>query len=161
MFSYDLSCSSLPLLPLFSLPPSLSFLSFVFSPLPPLVHISPFLPTLSLMHSSFFPLSTAPPPTPAHFSLPHLQKELGDRLLPCFKSTSGIPFSDVNLLTGHAHAPEWGPDSSVSEVSTIQMEFRDLTQLTNDHKYQVMPYMVNLRCKTSILCCSPRCLCLF
>ena len=55
----------------------------------------------------------------------HLQKELGDRLLPCFKSTSGIPFSDVNLLTGHAHAPEWGPDSFVSEVGTIQMEFRE------------------------------------
>ena len=68
----------------------------------------------------------------------HLQKELGDRLLPCFESSSGIPFSDVNLLTGNAHAPEWGPDSSVSEVSTIQIEFRDLTQLTGDRKYQVL-----------------------
>ena len=154
---------------------ALLFLSFHFSPslLP-----SPFFPSFSplslpsstfLLSSPLSPLCILPsflsqlllPPPPAHFSLPHLQKELGDRLLPCFKSTSGIPFSDVNLLTGHAHAPEWGPDSSVSEVSTIQMEFRDLTQLTNDHKYQVMPYMVNLRCKTSILCCSPRCLCLF
>ena len=82
-------------------------------------------PSLSLSHPS------------SSTSFIHLQKELGDRLLPCFKSTSGIPFSDVNLLTGHAHAPEWGPDSFVSEVGTIQMEFRDLTQLTNDHKYQV------------------------
>ena len=38
---------------------------------------------------------------------------------------------------GHAYAPEWGPDSFVSEVGTIQMELRDLTQLTDDHKYQV------------------------
>ena len=65
------------------------------------------------------------------------QKELGDRLLPCFKSSSKIPFSDVNLKTGHSHAPEWGPDSSVSEVSTIQLEFRDLSMLTGDRKYQV------------------------
>ena len=65
------------------------------------------------------------------------QKELGDRLLPCFGSDSKIPFLDVNLKTGHSHAPEWGPDSSVSEVSTIQMEFRDLTMLTGDKKYQV------------------------
>ena len=65
------------------------------------------------------------------------QKELGDMLLPCFKSPSGIPFSDINLKTGHSHAPAWGPDSSVSEVSTIQLEFRDLSKLTSDLKYQV------------------------
>ena len=67
----------------------------------------------------------------------NFQKELGDRLLPCFESPSKIPFSDVNLKTGHSHAPEWGPDSSVSEVSTIQLEFRDLSMLTGDEKYQV------------------------
>ena len=48
-----------------------------------------------------------------------------------------IPFSDVNLKTGHSHAPEWGPDSSVSEVSTIQLEFRDLSMLTGDRIYKV------------------------
>ena len=65
---------------------------------------------------------------------------MGDRLLPCFSSESQIPFSDVNLYTGHAHAPEWGPDSSVSEVSTIQLEFRDLTMITGSKKYQVRVY---------------------
>ena len=69
---------------------------------------------------------------------PFPQKELGDRLLPCFKSPSKIPFSDINLKTGHSHAPEWGPDSSVSEISTIQLEFRDLSMLTGDKKYQVL-----------------------
>ena len=76
-----------------------------------------------------------------HFlSLSHSQKELGDRLLPCFKSPSKVPFSDVNLKSGHSHAPEWGPDSSVSEVSTIQLEFRDLSMLTGDSRYQVWEY---------------------
>ena len=66
-----------------------------------------------------------------------VQKELGDRLLPCFATKSKIPFSDINLYTGRAHAPKWGPDSSVSEVSTIQLEFRDLSMLTKDNKYKV------------------------
>lgn len=70
-----------------------------------------------------------------------MQEELGDRLLPCFYTESKIPFSDVNLYTGHAHAPEWGPDSSVSEVSTIQLEFRDLTRVTGNPKYQVFFFM--------------------
>ncbi|XP_062608180.1 endoplasmic reticulum mannosyl-oligosaccharide 1,2-alpha-mannosidase-like isoform X1 [Saccostrea cucullata] len=63
-------------------------------------------------------------------------KELGDRLLPCFKSPSNVPFSDVNLRTGHAHAPRWGPDSSTSEVTTIQLEFRDLSRITKDNRYE-------------------------
>ena len=67
-----------------------------------------------------------------------VQKELGDRLLPCFKSPSKVPFSDINLKSGNSHAPEWGPDSSVSEISTIQLEFRDLSMLTGDTKYQVL-----------------------
>ena len=66
-----------------------------------------------------------------------LQIELGDRLLPAFKSGSPVPYSDVNLKTGSAHAPRWGPDSSTSEVTTIQLEFRDLSRLTGDPKYAV------------------------
>ena len=65
------------------------------------------------------------------------QKELGDRLLPCFMSPSKIPFSYINLKTGHSHTSECGPDSSVCEVSTIQLEFRDLSMLTGDRTYQV------------------------
>lgn len=62
--------------------------------------------------------------------------DLGDRLLPAFHSRSNIPYSDVNLLTRTAHPPRWGPDSSVSEVTTIQLEFRDLTYTTGDAKYK-------------------------
>ncbi|KAL9989213.1 hypothetical protein ACROYT_G003737 [Oculina patagonica] len=62
--------------------------------------------------------------------------DLGDRLLPAFYTRSNIPYSDVNLLTHAAHPPRWGPDSSVSEVTTIQLEFRDLSYTTRDAKYK-------------------------
>lgn len=62
--------------------------------------------------------------------------DLGERLLPAFKSASSIPYSDVNLLTHFAHAPRWGPDSSVSEVTTIQLEFKDLSYITGNSKYK-------------------------
>nr|KAG5712455.1 hypothetical protein BaRGS_011429 [Batillaria attramentaria] len=70
--------------------------------------------------------------------------ELGDRLLPCFNSQSKVPFSDVNLLSGKAHAPRWGPDSSTSEVTTIQLEFRDLSKITGDQKYADMVHAVSM-----------------
>ena len=34
-------------------------------------------------------------------------RELGDRLMPAFKSASGVPFSDVNLKSGSAHKPTY------------------------------------------------------
>lgn len=78
--------------------------------------------------------------TAYHFTDDHIfldkAKQLGDCLLPAFHSQSGVPFSDVNLRTGDAHPPRWGSDSSVSEVTTLQLEFRDLTHITGDVKYQ-------------------------
>lgn len=68
-----------------------------------------------------------------------LQKDLGERLLPAFKSASPVPYSDVNLQTHMAHSPPWGPDSSTSEVTTIQLEFRYLSQLTGDDRFKVSP----------------------
>lgn len=62
--------------------------------------------------------------------------ELGNRMLPCFDSPSSIPYSDVNLLNMKAHAPKWSPDSSTSEVTTIQLEFRDLSRVSNDPSYE-------------------------
>jgi hypothetical protein len=64
--------------------------------------------------------------------------DLADRLLPSFDSESGVPYSDVNLFTRKAHAPKWSPDSSTSEVTTIQLEFRDLSRVTGNLKYEVM-----------------------
>ncbi|XP_075148720.1 alpha-Mannosidase class I b [Haematobia irritans] len=69
--------------------------------------------------------------------------ELGNRLLPCFLSPSGIPYSDVNLAALSAHAPKWSPDSSTSEVTTLQLEFRDLSRLTNVSLYESIAHRVN------------------
>lgn len=64
-------------------------------------------------------------------------KDLGERLLPCFtRSPSAIPYSDVNLASHNAHSPRWGPDSSTSEVTTLQLEFRDLSRITDDPKFE-------------------------
>ncbi len=57
-------------------------------------------------------------------------------MLHSFSSTSNIPYSDINLYSLKAHAPRWGPDSSVSEVTTLQLEFKELTQLTGFTKYK-------------------------
>ncbi|XP_055701613.1 endoplasmic reticulum mannosyl-oligosaccharide 1,2-alpha-mannosidase [Phlebotomus papatasi] len=69
--------------------------------------------------------------------------DLGNRLLPCFESQSGIPYSDVNLATLRAHSPKWSPDSSTSEVTTIQLEFRDLSRSTGDDIYEAVAHKVN------------------
>jgi len=61
--------------------------------------------------------------------------DLGDRLMYAFNQNSGVPYSDVNIGTHHAHKPKWGPDSSTSEVTTIQLEFRELSRLTGNPKY--------------------------
>lgn len=63
--------------------------------------------------------------------------DIGHRLMPAMmKSRSPVPYSDVNLHTGVAHDPRWGPDSTISEVTSIQLEFRDLSHLTNNDTYK-------------------------
>ncbi|XP_069791897.1 endoplasmic reticulum mannosyl-oligosaccharide 1,2-alpha-mannosidase-like isoform X2 [Narcine bancroftii] len=63
--------------------------------------------------------------------------ELGDRLMPAFNTPSKIPYSDVNIGRGTAHPPRWTSDSTVAEVTSIQLEFRELSHLTKRGKYQV------------------------
>lgn len=63
-------------------------------------------------------------------------EDLGNRLMPAFKTPSSIPYSDVNLGTGVAHPPVWTSDSTVAEVTSIQLEFRELSRLTGNSKYQ-------------------------
>jgi len=67
-----------------------------------------------------------------------LQIDIAKRLMPALTSSaSAVPLSDVNLRTGNAHAPRWGPDSTVSEVTTIQLEFRDVSFVTGESEYKV------------------------
>ncbi|XP_028828869.1 endoplasmic reticulum mannosyl-oligosaccharide 1,2-alpha-mannosidase isoform X2 [Denticeps clupeoides] len=63
-------------------------------------------------------------------------KDLGTRLMPAFNTPSKIPFSDVNIGKGTAHPPRWTTDSTVAEVTSIQLEFRELSRLTGDPRYQ-------------------------
>ncbi|CAG4955499.1 unnamed protein product [Colias eurytheme] len=59
-------------------------------------------------------------------------KDLGERLMTAFASPSGIPYSDVNLGARTAHVPEWSHYSTTAEVSTVQLEFRELSRATNN-----------------------------
>nr|XP_021329067.1 endoplasmic reticulum mannosyl-oligosaccharide 1,2-alpha-mannosidase isoform X1 [Danio rerio] len=63
-------------------------------------------------------------------------KDIGFRLMPAFKTPSKIPYSDVNIGKGTAHPPRWTTDSTVAEVTSIQLEFRELSRLTQDPQYK-------------------------
>ncbi|XP_030625171.1 endoplasmic reticulum mannosyl-oligosaccharide 1,2-alpha-mannosidase [Chanos chanos] len=63
-------------------------------------------------------------------------KDIGSRLMPAFNTPSKIPFSDVNIGKGIAHSPRWTTDSTVAEVTSIQLEFRELARLTQDPQYR-------------------------
>lgn len=65
------------------------------------------------------------------------QEDFGNRLMPAFQTQSKIPYSDVNIGTGVAHPPWWTSDSTVAEVTSIQLEFRELSRLTGVKKFQV------------------------
>ncbi|XP_022161998.1 endoplasmic reticulum mannosyl-oligosaccharide 1,2-alpha-mannosidase [Myzus persicae] len=70
--------------------------------------------------------------------------DIGSRLMPCFtKSPSPIPYSDVNLLSHMVHSPKWSPDSSTAEVSTIQLEFRDLSRSTGTQHFETVSFKVS------------------
>lgn len=40
-----------------------------------------------------------------------------------------------------AHSPKWSPDSSTSEVTTIQLEFRDLSRSANIPIYEKVRFL--------------------
>lgn len=62
--------------------------------------------------------------------------DLGNRTLPAFATKSFIPYSDVNLRNRDAKSPHWTADSSISEVATLQLEFKDLTYQTGDVRFK-------------------------
>ena len=61
---------------------------------------------------------------------------LGNKLMPAFRTASGVPFADVNLLTGQAKGPDWSSYSTTSEATTIQLEFRELSRASGDPKFK-------------------------
>ncbi|XP_040180391.1 endoplasmic reticulum mannosyl-oligosaccharide 1,2-alpha-mannosidase isoform X2 [Rana temporaria] len=63
-------------------------------------------------------------------------KDIGTRLLPAFNTPSKVPYSDVNIGKGTAHPPRWTSDSTVAEVTSVQLEFRELSRLTGDETFK-------------------------
>ena len=62
--------------------------------------------------------------------------ELGNLLMPAFGTQSGIPRGMVNFKT-HAASGGWSGNSAIlSELGTLQLEFRYLSYLTKDDKYE-------------------------
>jgi mannosidase alpha-like ER degradation enhancer 2 len=60
-----------------------------------------------------------------------LADDLGARLLPVFKSPTGIPYVDVNLRTGAVRNAKTNP----GEVGTLLVEFGTLSKLTGKKDY--------------------------
>lgn len=60
-----------------------------------------------------------------------LATDLGYRLLPAFKTTTGLPYRYVNLLTGQGRDAMSNP----AEVGTLLLEFGKLTQYTRDSTF--------------------------
>ncbi|BDA50577.1 probable endoplasmic reticulum mannosyl-oligosaccharide 1,2-alpha-mannosidase at C-terminar half [Coccomyxa sp. Obi] len=58
--------------------------------------------------------------------------DLGMRLSVAFQSATGIPFSDVNLRTHNVHQPPWTQFSSLSEVSSLSLEFTYLDRAAGE-----------------------------
>ncbi|KAG9017644.1 mannosyl-oligosaccharide alpha-1,2-mannosidase [Tulasnella sp. 427] len=62
--------------------------------------------------------------------------DLAERLLPAFETPSGIPLSDSNLHTKQGRGDMAnGGLASTAEATTLQLEFRYLSNVTGDPKY--------------------------
>lgn len=60
-----------------------------------------------------------------------LAKDLADRELAAFKSPTGLPYGDVNLMTGETARPVTNP----AETGTLLIEFGTLSKITGDTTY--------------------------
>merc|ERR1711981_159194 len=62
---------------------------------------------------------------------------VADKLMPAFKSPTGIPFALINMRTGTAKNYGWasGGSSILSEFGTLHMEFAYLSDVTGDPRY--------------------------
>jgi len=62
--------------------------------------------------------------------------ELGQRFLPAFNTPSGLPFGSINLRSGRANNAAWtGGSCILSEIGTVQLEFKYLAHYTGKQEY--------------------------
>ena len=69
--------------------------------------------------------------------------DLATKMLPAFETSTGIPYSDVNLKSGRAHGPSGNGDSSTSEVTSLQLEWRWLATAVDKPRYSDLVTKVN------------------
>lgn len=63
--------------------------------------------------------------------------DVGNILLHCYDTESKVvPYSDIDLNSHRAHPPQWNPHSSLSEVTSLQLEFRYLSQISSNPIYE-------------------------
>ncbi|GMT31446.1 hypothetical protein PFISCL1PPCAC_22743 [Pristionchus fissidentatus] len=66
--------------------------------------------------------------------------DVGHRLMGAYQGGRPVPLSDVNLKTRAAKSPSWSDESSLSEVTTVQLEFRDLARITGDKSFEELAF---------------------
>ncbi|KAM3728980.1 Endoplasmic reticulum mannosyl-oligosaccharide 1,2-alpha-mannosidase [Dirofilaria immitis] len=70
----------------------------------------------------------------------HRAQDLGSRLAGAYAAPSAIPYSDVSLMNREGRQPSWSIDCSLSEITTVQLEFRDLSRVTNKSTYEMLAF---------------------
>ncbi|XP_067662725.1 ER degradation-enhancing alpha-mannosidase-like protein 3 isoform X1 [Haliotis asinina] len=86
-----------------------------------------------------------------------MAKEVGDRLLPAFNTTTGIPYPRVNLLRGmEGNILSQHKDTCTACAGTMLLEFAALSRLTGERIYEdkarkAMDYLWKQRHRTSDL----------
>ncbi|CAE7272066.1 pyk1 [Symbiodinium natans] len=63
-------------------------------------------------------------------------KRLGEKLLKAFDTPSGMPMPTIDIGTGEVASHSWNQNAVLAEVTTLQVEFRFITQVTGDRRWQ-------------------------
>uniref|UniRef100_A0A7I4KJW6 alpha-1,2-Mannosidase n=1 Tax=Brugia malayi TaxID=6279 RepID=A0A7I4KJW6_BRUMA len=70
----------------------------------------------------------------------HRAEDLGSRLAAAYATSSPIPYSDVSLTNREGRQPSWNTYCSLSEVTSVQLELRDLSRVTNNNTYEMLAF---------------------
>ncbi|VDK76257.1 unnamed protein product [Litomosoides sigmodontis] len=67
-------------------------------------------------------------------------QDLGSRLTAAYATSSPVPYSDVSLTNRAGKQPSWNTYCSLSEVTSVQLEFRDLSRVTKNDTYEMLAF---------------------
>ncbi|EFO27280.2 hypothetical protein LOAG_01198 [Loa loa] len=70
----------------------------------------------------------------------HRAQDLGSRLTAAYATSSPVPYSDVSLTNREGRQPSWNTYCSLSEVTSVQLELRDLSRVTNNSTYEMLAF---------------------